>query len=315
MVLNAETVRRVYGDTVALDGVSISVERGAVFALIGPNGAGKTTLIRSLTGTTEYEGEIELFGEPPERADTQRIGLLPQSFSPPARLTARELIEYYGGLYDSARSVDSVLADVGLTDNADTWYETLSGGQQRRVCVGIALVNDPDLLILDEPTTGIDPAGRRDLWRLLDRLTDDGTTVVLTTHYMDEAEYLADNVGLLADGSLVADGPPEELIDEYGGQSRLEVELAENTDPDEAVRAIEAIGTAEATTRTLTVRGVTPRAIGDVLDALERTAVDYDALSWQEPDLESVYLALTEATPTDALARENGAPSEVIQSR
>lgn len=315
MVLNAENVRREYGDTVALDGVSLSVEQGSVFALIGPNGAGKTTLIRSLTGTTEYEGEIELLGEPPKRTDTQRIGLLPQSFDPPERLTARELLEYYGGLYDNARSVADVLADVGLGDKADTWYESLSGGQQRRVCVGIALVNDPELLVLDEPTTGIDPAGRRDLWRLLDRLTADGTSVVLTTHYMDEAEYLADRVGLLADGSLVATGPPQQLIEEYGGRSRLEVEVAEGVDAAAAQRAIEPIGTGvDATDRTLTVRGVTPRAIGDVLDALDHAGVEYDALSWRQPDLESVYLALTGTDTDDPPAPDTGERAEVLQS-
>lgn len=299
MVLNAENVRREYGDTVALDGVSLSVEQGSVFALIGPNGAGKTTLIRSLTGTTEYEGSVELLGEPPEQTDTQRIGLLPQSFAPPERLTARELIEYYGGLYDDARRPSAVLEDVGLSGTADTWYESLSGGQQRRVCVGIALVNDPELLVLDEPTTGIDPAGRRDLWQLLDRLTAAGTTVVLTTHYMDEAEYLADSVGLLADGSLIATGPPQTLIEEYGGRSRLEVELAKSVDPSEAERATEPIGAGVDTTdRTLTIRGVTPRVIGDVLDALEDDGIDYGALSWREPDLEAVYLELTETGPT-----------------
>ncbi|UPM43854.1 ABC transporter ATP-binding protein [Halocatena salina] len=303
MVLNAENVRREYGDTVALDGVSLSVDRGTVFALIGPNGAGKTTLTRSLTGTTDYEGTVELLGAPPERTDTQRIGLLPQSFAPPERLTARELIEYYGGLYEEARSPTAVLEDVGLTDAADTWYESLSGGQQRRVCVGIALVNDPELLVLDEPTTGIDPAGRRDLWRLLERLTDDGTTVVLTTHYMEEAEYLADTVGLLADGSLVATGPPQTLIEAYGGSNRLEVELAKSVDPNTAERATEPIGNGVDTTgRTLTIHGVTPRAIGDVLDALDDAGIDYDALSWRQPDLESVYLELTGTSRTETPA-------------
>lgn len=315
MVLNAENVRREYGDTVAVDGISLSVERGSVFALIGPNGAGKTTLIRSLTGTTEYEGEIELLGVPPERTDTQRIGLLPQSFTPPERLTARELIEYHCGLYDSARPVADVLADVGLEENADTWYESLSGGQQRRVCVGIALVNDPELLVLDEPTTGIDPAGRRDLWRLLERLTADGTTVVLTTHYMDEAEYLADRVGLLADGSLIATGPPHRLIAEHGGPNRLEVELAQSVDTTDAEHAVAPIGTGVDTAgRMLTIRGVSPRAIGDVLDALDHAEIDYDALSWREPDLESAYLALTADTTTDTRAPEASNRTEVIQS-
>lgn len=312
MVLNAENVRREYGETVALDGVSLSVREGTVFALIGPNGAGKTTLIRSLTGTTDAEGAIELFGTPPKEADTQRVGLLPQSFSPPERLTARELINYYGGLYDHARPVDDVLADVGMTADADTWYENLSGGQQRRVCVGIALVNDPALLVLDEPTTGIDPAGRRDLWQLLETLTAGGTTIFLTTHYMDEAEYLADRVGLLADGSLIAEGAPADLIAEHGGESRLEVELAENVDPSDAAHAVESLGAVEIAGRTLSIHGVTPRSIEDVLDAFDLADIEYDALSWRQPDLESVYLALTDTT-AERSASEPTKPTEVVQ--
>ncbi len=152
----ATGVSKRYGETVALDGIDLSVADGEVFGLIGPNGAGKTTLVRALTGTTPVDGEITVHGDTPTAVDADRIGLLPQSFSPPARLTARELIDYYGGLYGTARETAEVLGAVGMAANADSWYETLSGGQQRRVCVGIALVNDPDLLFLDEPTTGIE---------------------------------------------------------------------------------------------------------------------------------------------------------------
>ncbi|MFC6836333.1 ABC transporter ATP-binding protein [Halomarina ordinaria] len=297
MVLVAEDVRRAYGDTVALDGVSLSVAEGEVYALIGPNGAGKTTLIRSLTGTTDYEGEVDLFGGPPVDADPQRLGLLPQSFDPPERLTARELVDYYGGLYDRARPTSEVLADVGMAGDADTWYGKLSGGQQRRVCVAATLVNDPDLLVLDEPTTGIDPAGRRDLWDLLESLADGGTTVVLTTHYMEEAERLADRVGLLADGRLVAEGSPSALVAEYGGTSRLEL----RTDADEAAaRALAADGYAvDHTPRAVVVSDIPPETIAAVVRTLDESGVEYDALSWRQPDLESVYLALTGTDVTE----------------
>ncbi|WP_254537353.1 ABC transporter ATP-binding protein [Halomarina litorea] len=290
MVIVAEGVRREYGDTVALDGVSLSVAEGEVFALIGPNGAGKTTLIRALTGTTEYEGRVELFGGSPRSVDPQRIGLLPQSFDPPERLTARELVAYYAGLYDESRPVGDVLADVGMLEDADTWYENLSGGQQRRVCVAITLVNDPDLLILDEPTTGIDPAGRRDLWGLLESLAAGGTTVLLTTHYMEEADRLADRVVMLADGAVAAEGTPRELVEAYGGQPELLV----GADPDRAVPALEARGyRVEATARGVVVTDVPPTDVGAIVRALEDEEVAYDELRWEQPDLESVYLALT----------------------
>ena len=289
MVIVAENVRREYGDAVALNGVSLQVEAGEVYALIGPNGAGKTTLVRALTGTTDATGRVKLFGSSPESVDRDRVGLLPQSFGPPDRLTARELIAYYGGLYDEARDPDDVLAAVGLADAADVWYETLSGGQQRRACVATALVNDPDLLFLDEPTTGIDPAGRHDLWDLLEDLAAAGTTVFLTTHVMAEAERLADRVGLLADGRLVDEGAPHELIDTHGGESRLSVEAG-----DPAAVALRDAGFAvEVAAGRVTVHGVKPAAIGEVVATLETAGVEYDALEWRQPDLEDVYLALT----------------------
>jgi ABC-2 type transport system ATP-binding protein len=286
--LVAEDLRRRYGETVALDGVSLTLAEGEVFALVGPNGAGKTTLVRALTGTTDAEGTVQLFGESPTAVDRERIGLLPQSFDPPERLTARELLDYYAGLYDGHREVDAVLEDVGLSDDADTWYENLSGGQQRRTCVGTALVNDPDLLFLDEPTTGIDPAGRRALWRLVDDLAASGTTILLTTHYMEEAEQLADRVGLLADGELVACDPPDALIEAHGGQSRLVVE----TDAEPSVTA-DLDYPAEFADGQVTIYDVPPAKIGTVVDTLAAVGASYDALTWKQPDLEDVYLDLT----------------------
>ncbi|MFB6305260.1 MAG: ABC transporter ATP-binding protein [Haloferacaceae archaeon] len=287
--LDADGVHKRYGDTVALDGVSLSVPAGEVFGLIGPNGAGKTTLVRALTGTTDVAGTVRVFGRPPTEVDAERVGLLPQSFEPAARLTARELVDYYAGLYDDPREVGSVLDDVGLADDADTWYENLSGGQRRRTCVATALVNDPDLLVLDEPTTGIDPAGSRDIRALLADLADGGTTVFLTSHAMAEVEELADRVGLLADGELVAVGSPAELVAEHGGESRLEVA----TDAD-AAAALDGHGFAvESTDAGLVVRGVDPAAVGRVVEALEAAGVDYDALTWRQPGLEDVYLRLT----------------------
>ncbi|RLM76372.1 ABC transporter ATP-binding protein [Halorubrum sp. Atlit-26R] len=299
-VVGGEGVRKAYGDVVALDGVDLDVAAGEVFGLIGPNGAGKTTLVRALTGTTEAEGDLRVFGAQPRDVDPSRIGLLPQSFDPPARLTARELVDYYGGLYDAARDTESVLDDVGMADDADAWYETLSGGQKRRTCVATAVVNDPDLLFLDEPTTGIDPAGRRAIHRLIERLAADGTTVFLTSHAMDEVERLADRVAMLRDGRVVASGAPDRLVAEHGGAPRLDAATPEPTTA-ETVEAVatgvrERLGsdpTVEATDEGLRVRGVRPEAIGAAVDALDDAGVAFDSLSWSEPSLEDVYLRLT----------------------
>jgi ABC-2 type transport system ATP-binding protein len=288
-VLVAEDVHRTYGDTVALSGVSLSVGEGEVFALIGPNGAGKTTLVRALTGTTEPDsGSVSVFGTDPQVADRQRLGLLPQAFDPPERLTAGELIAYYAGLYEESRDPEAVLEEVGLTDADETWYENLSGGQRRRTCVGTALVNDPDLLFLDEPTTGIDPGGRRALWGLIEDLAEGGTTVFLTTHYMEEAERLADHVGLLADGELAAVGTPSELVAEHGGRTRLVVET------DASAPSLGDVGfEVETTDEGLVVPGVGPENIGEVVAALNDCGVAYEALTWKQPDLEDAFLRLT----------------------
>ena len=289
-VLVADDVSRRYGETVALDGVSLTVEEGEIFGLVGPNGAGKTTLVRALTGTTVIEGRVELFGTSPQHVDRERIGLLPQSFDPPERLTVRELVEYYGGLYDDPEPTETLLKAVGVADRADTYYENLSGGQKRRLCVGTTLVNDPDLLVLDEPTTGIDPSGRRDIWSLIRTLADGGTTILLTTHYMEEAEQLADRVGLLADGQLLAIGTPGELVAAHGGDSRL---LVETDDEAAAKETLAAEGYELLSDARSVAVSVPPREIGAVADALESAGVTYEGLVWRQPDLEDVYLALT----------------------
>ncbi|MDS0222225.1 ABC transporter ATP-binding protein [Haloarcula sp. S1AR25-5A] len=289
-VLVASDVGRHYGDTVALDGVSLTATAGEVLALVGPNGAGKTTLVRALTGTTDATGEVRLFGQSPTAVARDRIGLLPQSFDPHERLTARELLEYYAGLYDDTRAVEGVLDDVGLADTAETTYENLSGGQQRRTCVATALINDPDLLVLDEPTTGIDPAGRRDLWRLLEGLADRGVTILVTTHYMEEAQRLADRVGLLADGTLIALDSPDRLVADHGGDSQL---IVDGTFDEAAVSAIDYPAETALRNGRLVFYGIRPESIGSITEELGAAGIEYDSLTWKQPDLEDVYLELT----------------------
>jgi ABC-2 type transport system ATP-binding protein len=296
-VVVAEAVRKAYGDNVALDGVSLAIESGEVFALVGPNGAGKTTLVRCLTGTASPDaGEVGLLSRQPSEANDQRVGLLPQDFSPPDRLSALELVDYYAGLYDDARDPETVLREVGLDPEETTWYGNRSGGEQRRACVAAALVNDPDVLFLDEPTTGVDPAGRRALWSLFEGLVDDGTTIVLTTHDMAEAERLADRVALLADGQIAATGTPADLIAAHGGSARLVVE----TDAEPEFRDYSPTQTEEG----LVFTDVDPDGIAPVVTALEDAGVDFEALAWREPTLEDAYLEL-------AGRDDNSMPAEV----
>lgn len=286
----AEDVKKSYGDTTALRGVSLSISEGRVYGLIGPNGAGKTTLVRCLTGTTIPDtGTVALFEQNPATTRLPDLGLLPQEFQPADRLTPRELIAYYAGLYDAARGVDEVLSAVGLTEVANTRYVDLSGGERRRTLVGTAIVNDPRLLFLDEPTTGIDPAGRRAVWSLIADLASAGTTVLLTTHDMTEAARLADTIGVITDGSIVAEAPPEELVAEYGGPSRLHIETDEDVELPEYQT--------KRTNQGLVVENVSAKEIGQIIEALETTGTPYSAVTWQDPTLETVYLELTGEQP------------------
>ena len=290
-VLVADGVEKRYGDVAALCGVSLTVESGEVVGLVGPNGAGKTTLVRALTGTTRVSGTVRAFDRPPAAIDRHRIGVLPQSFEPPARLTARELVAYYAGLYDEsrARDPDAVLDDVGI-DTPDTRYESLSGGQKRRVAVATALVPDPDLLVLDGPTTGIDPAGRRALWTLLSGLAGGGTTVLFTSHSMAEVERLAGRVAILRAGRLVALGSPDDLVAAHAGSNRLVVRTDGPVDglPDQ-FEGFDAV----KRDRAVVVSGVESTDIGRIVEAVSAAGGACSSVAWRRPGLEDVYLELT----------------------
>ena len=293
--VEADGLRKTYGETVALDGVSLSVEEGEVFALVGPNGAGKTTLVRCLTGTARpTDGEARLLGSPPDETDEARVAVLPQEFSPPERLTPDELVGYYGSLYpdEETRDPDALVDEMGLSKARETRYDDLSGGQKSRLKVAVSLVNDPDVLFLDEPTTGIDPEGREDVWGVVERLTAKGTTVFLTTHYMREVERLADRVALISEGAIVEVGETDAVVRKHAGEPRLVVRTVGPAE--EAAETVSSDGAgARVDGDELVFDGVEVDGIGDALDALDAAAVEYDEVRWREPGLEEAYLRLT----------------------
>ena len=209
-------LRKTYGAIEAVGGVDLEIARGEVYALLGPNGAGKTTTVEILEGHRERdEGEVSVLGHDParhEHALRERIGIVLQSTGVEPYLKVAEAIEQYRGYYPHPRPLDEIIELVGLSGQRDQRVRKLSGGQQRRLDVAIALAGDPELLFLDEPTTGFDPAARRQAWDMVRNLRSSGATVLLTTHYMDEAEHLADRVGVIVDGAIVAEGSPAELM-------------------------------------------------------------------------------------------------------
>jgi len=221
-----------YGDTVAVNGVSFGLSKGEVFAFLGPNGAGKTTTVEILECLRAPSGgqAIVLDYDVGKRSDQseirKRIGVLPQDFNAIDRLTVRENIDYFGAMYDHQLDADQLIELVDLKDKRDDQFKTLSGGLKQRVGLAVALVNDPALVFLDEPTTGLDPRARRDVWYVIERLKKQGKTVFLTTHYMDEAEYLADTVSIIDHGKIIASGTPNELIDAHGGKKTLVIREA-----------------------------------------------------------------------------------------
>ena len=204
-----------YQGMAAVDGIDLQIRRGEVFALLGPNGAGKTTTVEILEGHRSRDsGEVSVLGVDPARGDRawrSRIGIVAQSESAAAELTVREMISHFSAYYPNARDPGEVIAAVGLGDQADRRLRRLSGGQRRRVDVALGIVGNPELLFLDEPTTGFDPQARRLFWELISGLAGNGTTILLTTHYLDEAEALADRVAVLAGGRIAAIGTPADL--------------------------------------------------------------------------------------------------------
>lgn len=268
-------LRKQYGEVTAVDGLDLTIRRGEVFGLLGPNGAGKSTTVEILQGHRERDGgEVLVLGADPAtagRAWRSRVGIVWQDESAPAELTVRETVEHFARYYPAPRDPAEVIALVGLEDKSRHRIKGLSGGQRRRLDVALGVIGDPELLLLDEPTTGFDPAARRQFWDLIRLLSDSGTTIVLTTHYLEEAEALADRLAVIARGKVVAEGEPAALRGRLGTGATVEW-----TDRDGSPRS------AATETPTRTVAELAARFDGEVPD-----------LRITRPTLEDVYLRLT----------------------
>jgi len=274
-------LRKAYGNLEAVRGVDFTIETGEVFGLLGPNGAGKTTTVEILEGYRKRDGgEVRVLGHDPERPGAdfrERIGVVLQSSELWPNLTVRETHRVFAGYYAQPRDVDEVIALVGLDEKANARVKTLSGGQKRRLDLGVALVGDPELIFLDEPTTGFDPAARRAAWEMIRSLRSLGKTVLLTTHYLDEAEQLADRVAVLRDGVIVRIGTPRELT-----TADLEVEIRYRSGGEDVV------------VRTTEPTRVLNELTGDALGRGE----ELDSLEVRRPTLEQVYLDLLDEEKT-----------------
>ena len=297
-----------YGPVRAVRGISFAVPEGSVFAFLGPNGAGKTTTTEILEGLRRpYQGEVRVLGRDPwteGRALHFETGVIPQDFHFFEKITAREAVEYYSALFHVRPKADDLLARVALTDKADARFDTLSGGQKQKLGLALALVNDPRICFLDEPTTGLDPHARRAIWEVIRKLREEGRTVFLTTHYLEEAQLLADRVAIIHRGQIIAEGSPGEIIQAHGGPARLVVAggpaVAEFFRGREGVAPTVRDGQVEVPIRSK------EEGLG-YLDALRSSGIPWGGFTVERDTLEDVFVRLVGRMDDGVLKSEGAA--------
>ena len=296
IAISVSHLTKIYGDLIAVDDISFEVKRGEVFAFLGPNGAGKTTTVEMIESIRKpTKGLIKIFGKDISKSFSEikeRIGVLPQEFKSFERLTVRETLEYFSSLFNKHIEISKSLKEMNLEGEKDKLYKDLSGGLKQRVGVAIALVNDPDIIFLDEPTTGLDPKARREVWDVISNLKRQGKTIFLTTHYMEEAEYLADYVAIIHKGKIIAEGTVDELIQRYGKGNTLHI----NGNP----KVYEFLKEKGFNVEISRNNGVTMHILRysdilEVLSLLKDNNIEYDSIDIRRPNLEEVFLTLTGA--------------------
>ena len=288
-----------YGALRAVDNISFSVKSGEVFAFLGPNGAGKSTTAEVIeTIRVPTSGTVTVLGMDVTKRKAEvvrRIGVLPQNFSSFDRITVHETLQYYASVFGCRADIDALMDLTHLRDKSAALFNTLSGGLKQRLGIAVALVSDPEIIFLDEPTTGLDPHARRQVWEVLKGLKGRGKTVFLTTHYMEEAELLADTVAIISNGRIVAIDSPARLTEEHAEQTRLTLK---SIDP-AAAASIREMGFSPILTDddSLWVPVKTPEDVRRILEELERSGLALGGLDVRKPNLEEVFLKLTAETP------------------
>jgi ABC-2 type transport system ATP-binding protein len=294
IAVRARGVRKSYGPLEALKGVDLDIRRGEVFGLLGPNGAGKTTLVEILEGHRKRDaGEVSVLDYDPDRSERpfrEQIGIVLQEEGVDGVLTVREAVEIYSAAYPHPRDAVECIELVGLEEKTDARVETLSGGQQRRLDLALGIAGDPELLFLDEPTTGFDPSARRQAWEVIEGLSSLGKTILLTTHYMDEAQNLADRVAVIAAGRIVAEGTPDTIAGRDVSAAMVSFKTPDGVDPG----ALPLPDGAERSNGRVVFSTQTPtRDLAPLVSWATQNGVELEALTVTRRSLEDIYLELT----------------------
>ncbi len=293
-VITVSGLTKRYGSLTAVDAISFEVYAGEVFSLLGPNGAGKTTTVEILECLRpKTSGEVRVLGMDigkQVRDIKKRIGVLPQDFNAFDLLTVKENIDYFGDMFDKRLPAEELIKAMDLVEKRDEYFKNLSGGLKQRTGVAIAMVNDPDIVFLDEPSTGLDPRARRDVWEVIRNLKQKGKTVILTTHYMEEAEVLSDRLGIIDHDKFIAFGTPREIVDKFGTGARV---IVSNCDNACTATLKGQWPQGEYSSKEVIIKLENKNALSEIIYSLDRSGGNYDQIQVTRPTLEDVFLNLT----------------------
>jgi len=301
--IEVTNLTKVYGNLVAVNNISFTVQIGKIFAFLGPNGAGKTTTVEMIESIRQpTSGNIKILSKDIQTSFNEvkeKIAILPQEFHSFEKLTVKETLVYFSKLYKKTADVNSIIDAMDLNDERNKYYKDLSGGLKQRVGVAISLVNDPDIVFLDEPTTGLDPKARREVWEVIAGLRNRGKTVFLTTHYMEEAEYLADHIAIIHKGKIIAEGTLDELINKHGKESILRIKNCSYKNVVEVLIEngfdVQSDGNGNVAIRI----GIKERVL-EILSILKHECIDYENIDIRSSNLEEIFLKITGAKLSEA---------------
>jgi len=298
VAIEVANLKKIYGDLAAVNGISFRVKKGEVFAFLGPNGAGKTTTVEMIESIrVPTAGSIKILGKDIKTSFNEikeKIGILPQEFHSYERLTVKETLMYFSKLYEKRTDIDQIISMMDLTEHQKMLYRNLSGGLKQRVGVAISLVNDPEIVFLDEPTTGLDPKARREVWDVIAGLKKRRKTVFLTTHYMEEAEHLADHIAVIHKGKIIAEGSLEQLIQKYGMGAVLHIKKCSNSHANEILKE-RGFSVLSEKNGDISIKIDYKERVLEILAELRHACIEYDSIDIRRSNLEEVFLNLTGA--------------------